>query len=154
MTFFAMLFPGQGAQYIGMLSSFFDKHYIFKNTFDEASHHVGIDVLKLAKEGPKRTINTSKYTQVIILTASVSIYRYWQQKNGKSPIFMSGHSLGEYSALVCSDVLKFSDAVKIVFLRGELMQKSTIHRPTAMYAINGLEKKKLKIYVLFFQIII
>ncbi|CAL4326409.1 ACP S-malonyltransferase [Buchnera aphidicola] len=145
MTFFAMLFPGQGAQYIGMLSSFLYKNNnIFKYTFDEASHYIRFNLLKLIEEGPHKKLNQSKYAQVAILTSSVSIYRLWHNKNGRPPSLMSGHSLGEYSALVCSDSIKFSDALKIVFLRGILMQKITINRPSLMQAIINIDQKIVK----------
>ncbi|QCI25556.1 [acyl-carrier-protein] S-malonyltransferase [Buchnera aphidicola (Sitobion avenae)] len=143
MSLFAMLFPGQGSQYVGMLSSFFYRsNNIFYNTFDEASEYIHFDLFKLIQEGPKFKLNESKYTQVAILTASVSIYRFWNYKHGKAPTFMSGHSLGEYSALVCSDSIKFSDALNFVFLRGQLMEEITINRPTLMQAIIGIDKKK------------
>ncbi|QCI19910.1 MAG: ACP S-malonyltransferase [Buchnera aphidicola (Brevicoryne brassicae)] len=139
---FAMLFPGQGSQYIGMLSSFFYKNdNIIKQTFKEASHYIKYDLLKLITEGPKEKLNQNKYTQAAILTSSVSIYRLWNSKNGISPLLMSGHSLGEYSALVCSNAMKFSDALKIVFLRGKLMEKTSINRPALMNAIIGIDKK-------------
>ncbi len=144
MSLFAMLFPGQGSQYIGMLSSFFYKSSIFKYTFDEASYYTGCNLLKLTQEGPITKLNQSKYTQAAVLTSSVSIYRFWSNQNGRSPSLMSGHSLGEYSALVCSNAIKFSDAVKIVFLRGKLMQKITINRPALMKVIIGLDKKIVK----------
>ncbi|ADP67324.1 ACP S-malonyltransferase [Buchnera aphidicola] len=145
MTLFSMLFPGQGCQYIGMLSSFFYKNNkIFSNTFEEASEHIHLDLFKLIQEGPLLKLNQSKYAQVAILTSSVSIYRLWNNKNGKNPSFMSGHSLGEYSALVCSDAIQFSDALKIVFLRGQLMEKITINRPTLMQAIIGIDEKKVQ----------
>ncbi|QCI22209.1 ACP S-malonyltransferase [Buchnera aphidicola] len=141
MNSFAMLFPGQGSQYIGMLSSFFQNNNIITQTFNEASHYINDNLLKLVKEGPKIKLNQNKYTQVIILTASVSIYRLWKKKNGRLPSLMSGHSLGEYSALVCSGSIKFSDALKIVFLRGKLMEATTINRPGLMKAIIGIESK-------------
>lgn len=145
MSLFTMLFPGQGSQYVGMLSSFFYKNKnIFYKTFDEASEHIHVDLLKLIQEGPELKLNQSKYTQVAILTASVSIYRFWNYKKGRSPSFMSGHSLGEYSALVCSDAIEFSDALKIVFLRGQLMQETTLNRPALMQAIVGIDKKKVR----------
>ncbi|WP_044005638.1 ACP S-malonyltransferase [Buchnera aphidicola] len=145
MNLFTMLFPGQGSQYIGMLSSFFyKKNNIFQQTFDEASEYIHIDLFKLIQEGPEFKLNQSKYTQVAILTASVAIYRFWNNKNGRSPSFMSGHSLGEYSALVCSDSIKFSDALKIVFLRGQLMEEAVINRPSLMQAVIGIDKKKVQ----------
>lgn len=149
MTAFAMLFPGQGSQYVGMLSSFFynKKNNIFKNTFDEASDYMHYDLFKLIQEGPSLILNQSQYTQVVILTASLAIYRFWNDKKGISPLLMSGHSLGEYSALVCSNAIKFSDALNIVFIRGKLMQKITQNKPTLMQAIIGIDKKKFKIFV-------
>ncbi|WP_284443035.1 ACP S-malonyltransferase [Buchnera aphidicola] len=145
MTLFAMLFPGQGSQYVGMLSSFFYKsNNIIQKTFNEASEHIHINLLKLIQEGPKIKLNQSQYTQAAILTASVSIYRFWNEKNGRSPSFMLGHSLGEYSALVCSGAIEFSDALKIVFLRGQLMEEATTNRPTSMQAIIGIDKKQVQ----------
>ncbi|AHG61515.1 Fabd [Buchnera aphidicola str. G002 (Myzus persicae)] len=145
MALFAMLFPGQGSQYVGMLSSFFKKNNnIFKYTFDEASHYVNHNLLKLIKEGPKIKLNESSYSQVAILTSSVSIYRFWKNQNGKSPSLISGHSLGEYSALVCSNAIKFSDALKIVFLRGKIMQKTAMNHPSLMQAIIDIDKKKVE----------
>jgi len=140
-----MLFPGQGSQYIGMLSSFFYKNNnVFKDTFDEASEYIHDDLFKLTQEGPNIKLNQSQYTQVAILTSSVAIYRLWNHETGIVPSFMSGHSLGEYSALVCSDSIKFSDALKIVFLRGKLMQEVTTNRPTLMQAIIGIDEEKVK----------
>ncbi|QIQ41935.1 MAG: ACP S-malonyltransferase [Buchnera aphidicola (Microlophium carnosum)] len=145
MTLFAMLFPGQGSQYVGMLSSFFYKNNrIIQDTFKEASEHIHVNLFELIQNGPKFKLNQSKYAQVAILTASVSIYRLWNNKNGISPSFMLGHSLGEYSALVCANSIKFSDALKIVFLRGQLMEEATINRPTSMQAIIGINKEQVE----------
>jgi len=140
-----MLFPGQGSQYTGMLSSFFKKNNsILTKTFDEASHYIQFNLLKIIQEGPNCKINESQYTQPIILTSSVALYRLWRHQNGKNPFFMSGHSLGEYSALVCADSINFSDALKIVHLRGKIMQKNVMNRPSLMQAIIGLDEKKVK----------
>ncbi|WP_187308543.1 ACP S-malonyltransferase [Buchnera aphidicola] len=146
MTSFVMLFPGQGSQYIGMLSSFFynEKNNIFQNTFNKASDYIHYDLLKLIKEGPEQQLKKSQYTQVAILTASYAIYRFWKYQKGISPLFMSGHSLGEYSALVCSSSIKFLDALNIVFLRGKLMQKITKNKSYSMQAIIGIDKKKIQ----------
>lgn len=141
---FAMLFPGQGVQYINMLSCFLQKEKIFQNIFKEASEYISCNLLKLIKEGPLEKINDSKYTQPIILTSSIAIYQFWKACNGKNPSFMSGHSLGEYSALVCSGALKFSDAVKIVSLRGQYMQKITLNQSYLVKAIIGLNKNIIK----------
>ncbi|MBZ2279912.1 acyltransferase domain-containing protein, partial [Buchnera aphidicola] len=75
------------------------------------------------------------------LTSSVSIYRLWRKMDGRLPSYMLGHSLGEYSALVCANAIKFCDAIKIVFLRGQLMQTAIKNRPSEMQAINGLHYK-------------
>lgn len=135
-----MLFPGQGVQHINMLSSFLKKEKIFQNTFEEASEYIGCNLLKLTQEGPLKKINNSKYAQPIILSSSIAIYKFWKKYNGKNPSFMSGHSLGEYSALVCSNALKFSDALKIVTFRGQYMQQITFNRLCSVKAIIGLNK--------------
>ncbi|QCI18322.1 [acyl-carrier-protein] S-malonyltransferase [Buchnera aphidicola (Aphis nasturtii)] len=144
MYLFAMLFPGQGVQYVNMLSCFLKKEKIFQNIFEEASEYIGCNLLKLIKEGPLNKINHSKYTQPIILTSSIAIYKFWRKCNGKNPSFMSGHSLGEYSALVCSKALKFKDALKVVSLRGKYMQKVILNRSCLVKAIIGLNKDTIK----------
>ncbi|QCI17168.1 [acyl-carrier-protein] S-malonyltransferase [Buchnera aphidicola (Aphis helianthi)] len=144
MCLFAMLFPGQGVQYINMLSSFLKKEKIFQNTFKEASEYIGYNLLKLIKKGPLNIINNSKYTQPIILTSSFAIYKFWKKYNGKNPSFMCGHSLGEYSALVCAKAIKFSDALKIVSLRGQYMQKIILNQSCLVKAIIGLDKNIIK----------
>lgn len=142
MCSFAMLFPGQGSQNINMLSSFFQKkNNIFKQTFNEASEYIKFNLLKLIQEGPKEKLNYSKYTQPAILTASIAIYRFWVERNGKIPSFMAGHSLGEYSALVCSNAMQFSDAIKIVSLRGKWMEKLATKKLYQTKAIIGLDQK-------------
>lgn len=146
MVLFAMLFPGQGSQYKGMLSSFFynKKNNIFKYTFDEASSYLKYNLLELIEKGPSIKLNYSKYTQPAILTSSVSIYRLWKKMHGKNPSLMAGHSLGEYSALVCSHSMKFSDALKIVSLRGELMEAITKKTPALIQAVIGIDNKIVK----------
>lgn len=139
-----MLFPGQGVQYINMLSCFFKKEKLFQNTFNEASEYIGCNLIKLIQEGPLKKINNSTYTQPIILTASIAIYKFWKKCNGKNPSFMSGHSVGEYSALVCANALKFSDALRILSLRGKYMQKVTLNRSYLVKAIIGLNKNIIK----------
>lgn len=143
MTLFAMLFPGQGVQYTNMLSSFFKKNNkIFKKKFNEASEYINYNLLNVIQE--KRNINNYQYMPLAILTASVAIYEFWKEKNGKFPTLMSGHSLGEYSALVCSNAIKFDDALKIVNLRSQLMQNVIVNRPSLVLAIIGLEKMIVK----------
>lgn len=142
MNSFAMLFPGQGSQYINMLSSFFQKKdNIFKKIFDEASEYINYNLLKLIQNRETKKRDNYKYIQSAILTSSIAIYQFWKEKNGRCPAFMSGHSLGEYSALVCANAIKFSDALKIVKLRSKLMQKTVINQPSLVQAIIGLDKK-------------
>ncbi|AYN24719.1 ACP S-malonyltransferase [Buchnera aphidicola] len=141
MNSFAMLFPGQGSQHTNMLCSFFQKkNNIFKKIFDEASECINYNLLKLIKNGAKKKDDYYKYIQSAILTSSIAIYQFWKEKNGRCPAFMSGHSLGEYSALVCADAIKFSDALKIVKLRSKLMQRTIINKPSLVQAIIGLDK--------------
>ncbi|AAM67892.1 ACP S-malonyltransferase [Buchnera aphidicola] len=145
MNSFAMLFPGQGSQYKNMLSSFFQKkNNLFKKIFDEASEYVNYNLLNLIKNGAKKKRDDYKYIQSAILTSSIAIYQLWKEKNGRRPALMSGHSLGEYSALVCANAIKFSDALKIVKLRSKLMQKIIINKPSLVQAIIGLDKVIIK----------
>ncbi|WP_367682325.1 ACP S-malonyltransferase [Buchnera aphidicola] len=138
-----MLFPGQGIQYNNMLSSFLNRENIFKNTFQEASEYINFNLLNLMKNDSIEKIN-NEYIQTLILTSSIAIYRLWKKYNGKNPAFMSGHSLGEYSALVCSNAMNFKDALKVVYLRGQFMQKIILNRSFLVQAIIGLDKKIIK----------
>ncbi|PPI88103.1 [acyl-carrier-protein] S-malonyltransferase [Candidatus Pantoea edessiphila] len=139
MTELAFVFPGQGSQHIGMLKDIIKKYSIAKETFQEASYILGYDLLKLINQGPIEDLNDTCKTQPAILAASIAIYRIWQQKGGSLPKLMAGHSLGEYSALVCADVIKFTDTVKLVEFRGKLMQQLVQKRKGAMKAIIGLD---------------
>ncbi|MXP56307.1 ACP S-malonyltransferase [Pantoea sp. Mhis] len=138
MVQFAFIFPGQGSQTIGMLSELAVEEPEVKNIFSEASNVLGYDLWNLTQQGPPEILNKTLYTQPALLTASVAIYRIWQNKNGGLPLLMAGHSLGEYSALVCSGVLKFVDAIKLVALRGKLMQEAVPEGTASMQAIIGL----------------
>lgn len=137
---FAMVFPGQGSQTVGMLAELAGDYPIVQETFKEASEALGYDLWQLVKEGPVEELNKTWQTQPALLTASVAVYRVWQQKYpALKPDVMAGHSLGEYSALVCAGVLDFQDAVKLVELRGKLMQQAVPEGTGAMYAIIGLD---------------
>ena len=137
---FAMVFPGQGSQTVGMLAELAGDYPIVQETFKEASEALGYDLWQLVKEGPVEELNKTWQTQPALLTASVAVYRVWQQKYPElKPEVMAGHSLGEYSALVCAGVLDFQDAVKLVELRGKLMQQAVPEGTGAMYAIIGLD---------------
>ncbi|CRK85509.1 Malonyl CoA-acyl carrier protein transacylase [Candidatus Providencia siddallii] len=144
MTKIAMVFPGQGSQSLGMLSALAKEMYIIKETFNEASEVLGYNLWLLIQNGTEKELNKTSKTQPALLTSSIAIFRAWKKHNGKMPIVMAGHSLGEYSALVCSDALEFKKAIKLVELRGELMQLSTPNQGGAMYAIIGLDHKMIK----------
>ncbi|UYA60964.1 MdcH, FabD [Pectobacterium sp. F1-1] len=139
MTQFAMVFPGQGSQTVGMLAELAADHPIVTETFAQASEALGYDLWQLTQQGPAEELNKTWQTQPALLTASVAIWRVWQQLGGKTPDLMSGHSLGEYSALVCAGVLDFQQAVRLVELRGKLMQEAVPEGTGAMYAIIGLD---------------
>lgn len=139
MTQFAFVFPGQGSQTVGMLSGMAAQYPVIEETFREASAVLGYDLWALVQQGPSEELNKTWQTQPALLTASVALWRVWQQQGGKTPALMAGHSLGEYSALVCAGVIAFADAVKLVELRGKLMQDAVPEGTGAMSAIIGLD---------------
>ncbi|PXZ04840.1 [acyl-carrier-protein] S-malonyltransferase [Gilliamella apicola] len=144
MTKFAMVFPGQGSQAVGMLKDLAENYPVVKSTFDEASQVLGYDLWALVQEGPAEELNKTWQTQPALLASSVAIYRVWQSINGAQPEFMAGHSLGEYSALVCAGVIDFKDAIKLVELRGKLMQEVVPSGTGAMFAIIGLDNDSIQ----------
>lgn len=139
MTDFAMVFPGQGSQTIGMLAELAEQYPIVTETFAQASDVLGYSLWDLVQNGPEEELNKTWKTQPALLAASVAIWRVWQEKQGKMPQVMAGHSLGEYSALVCAGVIDFAAAIKLVELRGQLMQEAVPAGTGAMYAIIGLD---------------
>ncbi|CAM4007463.1 ACP S-malonyltransferase [Serratia nematodiphila] len=139
MTQFAFVFPGQGSQTVGMLAELAAQFPIVEETFGEASSALGYDLWQLVQQGPAEELNKTWQTQPALLAASVAIFRVWQQQGGKVPALMAGHSLGEYSALVCAGVLDFKAAIRLVELRGKLMQEAVPEGTGAMYAIIGLD---------------
>ncbi|MBE5257631.1 ACP S-malonyltransferase [Serratia marcescens] len=139
MTQFAFVFPGQGSQTVGMLAELAAQFPIVEETFGEASSALGYDLWQLVQQGPAEELNKTWQTQPALLAASVAIFRVWQQQGGKAPALMAGHSLGEYSALVCAGVLNFKAAIRLVELRGKLMQEAVPEGTGAMYAIIGLD---------------
>ena len=139
MTKFAMVFPGQGSQEIGMLKELSEAYPIVQEIFSEASSVLGYDLWNLVQEGSAEKLGQTWVTQPALLAASVAIFKVWQQKEGAKPHFMAGHSLGEYSALVCAGVIDFRDAIKLVEVRGKLMQEAVPVGTGAMYAIIGLD---------------
>lgn len=144
MTQFAFVFPGQGSQSVGMLADLAAAYPLVEETFREASDTLGYDLWQLVSQGPVEELNKTWQTQPALLAASVAIYRVWQQQGGEQPVLMAGHSLGEYSALVCSGVLNFADAIKLVELRGKLMQEAVPEGTGAMQAIIGLDDAAIR----------
>ncbi|WP_033789506.1 ACP S-malonyltransferase [Pantoea septica] len=144
MTQFAFVFPGQGSQSVGMLSELAATYPLVEATFREASDALGYDLWQLVSAGPAEELNKTWQTQPALLAASVAIYRVWQQQGGAQPALMAGHSLGEYSALVCAGVLDFADAIKLVELRGKLMQEAVPEGTGAMQAIIGLDDASIR----------
>ena len=143
MTSFAMVFPGQGSQSVGMLAGLAESHSIVKETFEEASDALGLNLWKLSQEGPKEDLNQTQNTQPAMLTAGISAFRVWNSQNAATPIIMAGHSLGEYSALVASGALGFADAVRLVAERGRFMQEAVPAGTGAMAAILGLTDEQV-----------
>lgn len=140
----AFVFPGQGSQKVGMLAEFAEKNTVIKATFAEASALLGYDLWSLVQEGPQEKLNMTEIAQPALLTSSVALWRLWQQQKGATPIMLAGHSLGEWSALVCAGVVDFADAVKLVRLRGKYMQEAVPQGVGAMAAIIGLADEQVE----------
>lgn len=139
----ALVFPGQGSQSLGMMSSYGDAPVI-RQTFDEASNALGRDLWQLVTEGPAEALNQTVNTQPLMLTAGVAAYRFWLARGGPSPSMVAGHSLGEYSALVAAGALAFADAVPLVELRAKAMQQAVAPGEGAMAAILGIDADSVK----------
>ena len=135
----ALVFPGQGSQSVGMLAELHAEFASVRDTFAEASAALGYDLWALVANGPDTELNETHRTQPALLTASVAVYRVWLEQGGDTPAYLAGHSLGEYSALVCAGVLTLSDAVKLVEKRGQYMQQAVPAGTGAMSAIIGLD---------------
>lgn len=138
----AFVFPGQGAQSVGMLASFADVPVV-QETLAEASAILGYDVAALIANGPLEQLNATIFTQPVMLTADVAIYRAWLAQGGALPTLLAGHSLGEYAALVAAGVLSFADALPLVKFRAEIMQSAVPEGVGAMAAILGLADEVL-----------
>ncbi len=134
----AFVFPGQGSQHLGMLAEIAAENPVIEKTFAEASEVLGYDLWDLTQNGPEADLNQTDRTQPALLTSGVALWRMWQEKGGAQPVMMAGHSLGEYTALVCAGAIGFKDAVKLVKLRGEFMQQAVPAGTGAMAAILGL----------------
>jgi len=138
----AFVFPGQGSQAVAMLADFVDEK-IVQETFIEASKALGYDLWQLIATGPSEKLNQTNFTQPALLTASVALFRLWQSTSDVKPAVFAGHSLGEYSALVCANVLNLSQGVKLVEKRGELMQACVPEGTGAMAAVIGLDDQSI-----------
>ncbi len=135
---FALVFPGQGSQKLGMMEAYGD-HPVIRETFDEASTALGRDLWQLVTEGPAEALNQTVNTQPLMLTAGIAAYRLWLAKGGAKPALVAGHSLGEYSALVAAGAIAFADAVPLVELRAKAMQEAVPAGEGGMAAILGLD---------------
>src|SRR5690554_236376 len=137
----AYVFPGQGSQSVGMLADVAAEFPLIEQVYAEASEVLGYDLWQLVQAGPAEQLNETHRTQPAILAASVALYRVLEQEGMVAPKWMAGHSLGEYSALVCAGALDFRDAVALVAKRGEFMQSAVPAGIGAMSAIIGLDDK-------------
>ena len=139
----AYVFPGQGSQSVGMGTELFESSRAARETFEEADDSLGFPLSRLIFEGPAQGLQNTANSQPAIMTMSVAAWRTWQEMQGPEAMnakAVAGHSLGEYTSLVAADVIDFSDAVKLVRRRGELMNQAAVNRPGAMAAILGLNE--------------
>lgn len=135
----AFVFPGQGSQSVGMMAKLAAEYPLVQQTFEQASDALGFDLWNLVENGPEADLNQTQNTQPAMLAAGVAVWRIWCDKSPVRPSWMAGHSLGEYTALVCSGAIAFEDAVRLVAARGRLMQEAVPAGVGAMAAILGLE---------------
>jgi len=144
MVTIAMVFPGQGSQSQGMLAELAAQHPEVSDTYTEASDTLGYDLWDLVQNGPAEKLNQTIVTQPAMLAAGVATWRLWQKLGGALPVAMAGHSLGEYTALVCAGAIEFRDAVGLVQRRAEFMQKAVPAGEGAMAAILGLDDQAVR----------
>ncbi|MEE3320579.1 MAG: ACP S-malonyltransferase [Pseudomonadota bacterium] len=139
----AFIFPGQGSQSLGMLADFADRPAV-KQTFQEASGALDLDLWAMCQDGPQELMNQTENTQPLLLTAGVALWRLWEQSGGPRPHFLAGHSLGEYTALSCAGVINLGDAVRLVRTRGQLMQQAVAEGEGKMAAVLGLDDDQVR----------
>src|SRR5258708_28889042 len=135
----ALVFPGQGSQSVGMLGELAGMHPVVRDTFQEASAALGYDLGQLVAGGPAEQLNRTEYTQPAMLTAGIATWRLWREQGGAAPALVAGHSLGEFTALVCASSMDFSAGVRLVRERGRYMQEAVPRGGGAMAAILGLD---------------
>lgn len=140
---FACVFPGQGSQSVGMMAELAEEYPVVTELFAKASEVLGYDLWKVVQEGPVEELNKTEVTQPAMLTAGVAVYEILKTKLAEPPALMAGHSLGEYTALVCAGSMVFEDAVKLVAERGRLMQEAVPEGVGAMAAILGLDDEAI-----------
>ena len=140
----AIVFPGQGSQSVGMLSALAATEPLVQATFAEASDVLGYDLWRLSQDGPESELGATERTQPAMLAAGVATWRVWRSRGGPKPVAMAGHSLGEYTALVCSNALDFRSAVDLVQFRGRVMQAAVPRDQGAMAAILGLDDTEIE----------
>ena len=141
---FAAVFPGQGSQSVGMLGALASEHPEVRRTYAEASEALGYDLWALCQEGPDERLNATERTQPALLAAGVAAWRTWKAAGGGDPLAMAGHSLGEYTALVCAGALDFKAAIQLVEFRGQAMQQAVPAGQGAMAAIIGLDDEQVR----------
>lgn len=139
---YAIVFPGQGSQSVGMLKELAVNYPEIEDTFNEASKVLGYNLWDLVQNGPEEKLNQTEFTQPALLAAGVAVWQIWSTKNWTMPVFLAGHSLGEYTALVCAQSMVFSEAIKLVQSRGRLMQEA-YSGEGAMVAIVGLNDEMI-----------
>lgn len=139
----AFVFSGQGSQKVGMLAEMAAAFPVVQKTFAEASEVLGYNLWDLCQNCEQEQLNATETTQPLLLTSSVALWRVWQEKQGKRPALLAGHSLGEWSALVCADVLAFADAVDLVRKRGAYMQTAVPKGEGSMAAVLNVEDEKI-----------
>jgi len=140
----AFVFPGQGSQAVGMLAELAAVHPVVEQTFVEASAQLGYDLWQTVRQGPETELNRTAVTQPALLAAGVAAWRLWRERAGPEPAFLAGHSLGEYTALVCAGSIGFADAVKLVEDRGKAMQSAVPEGHGLMAAILGLDDEQVQ----------
>ena len=138
---YALLFPGQGSQSVGMLKSLSERYPQIEATLTEATDVMGWDLAGLVAHGPEAELKRTERTQPTLLAVEVGVWRAWLSSDPPLPTVLAGHSLGEYAALVCSGALDFADALKLVELRGQLMQEASQGQQAGMAAIIGLDER-------------
>ena len=140
----AMVFPGQGSQSVGMLAALRARYAQAAQCFEQGSQALGFDLWKLIAEGPAERLNATEYTQPAMLVAGIAAWRAWREQGGGAPAAVAGHSLGEFTALVCAQSLAFEAAVQLVRYRGQIMQRAVPEGSGAMAAILGLADEEVE----------